>query len=64
MNDPLKPAPSLLCKLGSIIVHAEEMLSEDGHVYDRVAMLSVLSDVEVKEWLKSMGPMIPLKRKK
>lgn len=62
--DPLKPSPSLLCKLGSVIVHADELLSPDGHDFDRVALGVVLNDPEVKTWLEQMTKMgfIPLKR--
>jgi len=46
MIDTLKPKPSLLLKLGSIAVHAEEMLSPGGHVFDRAALKALLSDSE------------------
>jgi len=64
MTDPLKPSPSLLSKLGSITVHVEEMLSNKGHEFDLSALKSVLNDVEVKAWLKSMQDMalVPVKR--
>ena len=61
----LAPGPSLLCKLGSIVVHTDEMLSADGHIFDRVALDQLLSDPEVKEWLAAMdaAAMLPRKRK-
>ena len=62
MKDPLKPELSLLCKLASIAVHADEMTSETGHPFDRLAFRSALEDTEVQEWLKSMGPFVPVKR--
>ena len=43
MTDALKPTPALLCKIGSIIVHADEMLSADGHHFDRVALQGFLA---------------------
>jgi hypothetical protein len=52
--DMLKPSAALLCKLGSIAVHAAELTSPDGHAFDRAAMLSVLSDPEVVGWLAAM----------
>jgi hypothetical protein len=60
--DPLKPALSLLCKLASIAVHADELLSPKGHVYDRLAFKSAVEDPEVQAWLKEMGPFVPVKR--
>lgn len=62
MSDPLKPSLSLICKLGSIVVHAEEMLSPTGHGFDRTALESVLMDAEVQEWLSKMGVYLPVKR--
>ena len=58
----LKPETSLLCKLGSIAVHAEEMMSDDGHKLDHAAILSLLGDPEVKEWIADMGALLPVKR--
>lgn len=65
MSDPLKPAVTLLVKLGSIAVHVDEMLSPDGHAYDREAIKSLLDDPEVKEWIAAMDKMafMPKKRK-
>lgn len=62
--DALKPSVALLCKLGSVIVHADELLSPTGHRFDRDAMKTVLLDPEVQEWLTAMGKMamLPVKR--
>ncbi len=43
----LEPDASLLCKLGSIVVHVEEMLAPGGHEFDRQALLSLLTNDEV-----------------
>ena len=61
---PLSPPASILCKLGSIAVHAEELLSPSGHDFDRAALQTLFDDPEVKEWLKQMDmlAMIPRKR--
>ena len=61
----LSPKPSLLCKLASIAVHADEMLSDDGHSFDRAALQSALADPEVTDWLKQMtaAALAPRKRK-
>jgi len=62
--NPVKPSSSLLSKLGSIVVHTEEMLSEKSHHFDLIALKTVLNDPEVVEWLVEMRKMamIPEKR--
>lgn len=64
IDNPLLPSPALLCKLASIAVHADEMLSPKGREFDRAALLSALSDSEVMEWLSKMTAMAmaPVKR--
>ena len=64
MSDPLKPSAALLCKLGSIAVHAEEMTSPKGHHFDKAAMDTLLSDAEVKAWLAAMDKMAFLPKKR
>ena len=62
---PLKPSPALLSKLGSIVIHAEEIVDPiKGHHFDLVALKSVLNDPEVVEWLSEMRKMamVPVKR--
>lgn len=61
----LTPGAALLCKLGSIAVHVDEMLSADGHLYDRAVLTSLLSDPDVVEWITAMSKMqmVPQKRK-
>lgn len=63
MNE-LAPPVTVLVKLGSIAVHADEMLSPGGHDFDRVALHGLLSDPEVVEWLAGMDrmAMVPKKR--
>lgn len=62
--DPLSPSPSLLCKVASIAVHADELLSPKGHEFDRHALQSALTDAEVIKWLSAMtkAGMAPVKR--
>lgn len=57
---------SLACKLGSIAVHVEEALSEDGHPFDIETLKALLTDNEISEWLKQMGDaaLLPQKRKR
>ena len=60
----LNPTPSLLCKLASIAVHADELLSPDSHQFDKDALVTLLGDEEVKGWLAKMtaAAMAPMKR--
>lgn len=61
---PLEPTPTLLSKLGSIVVHIEEHISTDSHPFDLYAAKLLLIDPEVVEWLRAMDDlaMIPKKR--
>ena len=61
-DSPLTPPLSVLVKLGSIAVHVDEMLSQKGHEFDRHAIQTLLDDEEVKQWIKAMGPFMPVKR--
>ncbi len=60
--DPLKPSLTLLVKLGSIAVHAQELLSPRGHAFDKVTLDTVMHDPEVEVWIKAMGVYMPVKR--
>jgi hypothetical protein len=66
--DALKPAPGLLCKIVSVLVHADEMRESqhDPHAneIDRVALYSALDQPDVKEWIEAMtkGGFAPIKR--
>jgi hypothetical protein len=64
MTDPFSPNAALLAKLGSAIVHAEEMLEPLGHGFDKIALQSVIADPEVQEWLDAMRALalLPVKR--
>lgn len=57
---------SLLAKLGSIAVHADEFLSNEGHFFDVRAIEGLIKDPEVKKFLKQMQKMamVPVNRKK
>lgn len=64
-SDPLKPSVTALCKLGSIIVHAEELADpKTAHFFDKVAFTMLLKDPEVVEWMAGMKAMamLPVKR--
>ena len=67
--DPLKPSATLLIKLGSAVVHAEEhlevfRLDPPAALFDEDAFKSVVSDPEVVEWREAMDKMafLPVKR--
>jgi hypothetical protein len=62
MSDPLHPSASLLCKLGSIVVHYEELNSLDGHPIDKSTIDSLRRDPEVEEWFTEMKSFLPAKR--
>lgn len=64
-TDPLNPCLPLLVKLGSIAVHAEELLSPDGHAFDRVALQDLLTDPDVVAWRAAMDAqaLLPVKRR-
>lgn len=60
----LKPEPSLLVKLGSLIVHYQEWAGRKGTHYDFIALERLEQDPEVKVWLRGMqdAGMLPIKR--
>ncbi len=53
---------TLAMKLGSIAVHADELMSATGHPFDRTVLEGLISDPEVQAWVKVMGPLLPVKR--
>lgn len=61
---PLNPTPRLLSKLGSIIVHADELASPDGHEFDAVALKQLLRDEDVRKWLYGMRELALLPEKR
>ncbi len=62
MKDNETPSLSLITKLASIVVHADEMMSPGGHSFDRTALKVAIADDEVQQWIKSLGPLAPVKR--
>ena len=55
---------TLAAKLAGVVVHADEMLGADTHHFDRIALEQNIHDPEVKEWIKSLGPLAPQNRRK
>ena len=62
MPDVLKPSLALLSKLGSIVVHADEIISPGSHSFDVAAIRTLLEDAEVRQWIRDMGVYMPVKR--
>jgi len=62
--DVYNPPVSVLAKLGSAVVHAQEMLGPKGHQFDRTALDAIMADPEVCTWLELAGDvaLITLKR--
>lgn len=65
MNDPLKPTPALLAKLGSLIVHVEEGSNAGGHEFDWSVVQMLIADQDVMDWVVSMEKLalVPVLRK-
>lgn len=63
-DDPFKMTPALAAKVGSFLVHIEEVMSSKGHNFDAIAARSLLADAEVQAWLKGLRKlaMLPVKR--
>lgn len=64
MGDVLKPSASLLIKIGSAVIHAEEFLSPTGHPFDKNVFDGLLRDPEVAEWIKAMDELALLPKKR
>ena len=62
-NRPTEMPITLISKLGSIVVHAQEAVSPKGHVFDRTALEQLINDWEVVAWMESIDPvLLPVKR--
>ena len=64
MDDPLKPTADLLVKLGSLVVHYEELTSPHGHPFDRSAIEQLRQDPQVDQWFTTMQSQGFLPRKR
>jgi len=60
----LRPPTSLLCKLASITVHADEYLSPGSHDFDLRALQGLLADEEVRAWVGKMSEAALAPRKR
>ena len=64
-TDAKQPPLALLIKIGSIVVHAGEMLDEKAPLVrslDEQQVRTGLADPEVAAWIEAMGPLLPLRR--
>jgi hypothetical protein len=52
----------LLMKIGSIVVHADEMTT-DSHPFDEIALEGLIKDPDIQQWITAMGSMLPRKRR-
>jgi hypothetical protein len=58
----LKISVALASKLASVVIHAEELFGPGGHHFDKTALEQAYRDPEVQAWIKSLGPLAPVKR--
>lgn len=60
----LRPEPNVLVKLGSLMVHADEITSPDAHEADAAAIRSLLSDPDIVAWREQMDALafLPIMR--
>jgi hypothetical protein len=65
MSDPFQIKASLAAMVGSILVHVEEGLSDDGHQFDWGAVKALLAQPDVRAWVDSLEKiaLVPKKRK-
>ena len=63
-TNPMRPSATLLIKIGSAMIHAEEMIETrfKNLDFDLPAFKTVSEDPEVRAWVRAMGPMLPHKR--
>lgn len=62
-NGPTNPSVLLLIKLGAIAVHVDEMIeTKFANIGFDLPALKTCFDDEIKQWIKDMGPLLPLKR--
>lgn len=53
----LRPDPNVLVKLGSLMVHADEITSPDAHELDAAAIRGLLADPELVAWREQMNAL-------
>ena len=51
-------------KLASIVVHVQELLSADGREADRLALVPLVTDQDIRDWLLTFdSALLPVKRR-
>lgn len=64
MEIPTITDPQLLVKVGSIIIHIQEMLSPTGHAFDAQVLKQMVYENDVVEWLIKMDALALLPKKR
>ena len=61
----LRRSWALQAKIGSILVHFEEALSDGGHHFDLDTARGLLAQADIQEWLEELRKMalVPVKRR-
>ena len=56
---------ALAAKVGSVLVHVEEAISNGGHAFDVIALEAVFRDPEVAQWLADLRSiaLVPVPRR-
>lgn len=64
MGSKILPTEAVAIRLASIVVHAEEYIGPDPHVFDAVAIRSLLNDPETRVYLDRLAKLalLPVKR--
>lgn len=65
MADPTTAAPeypfvipaSLAAKVGSIVAHVDEALSDDGHAFDVTTLRALVNLPDVREWVDALSKL-------
>lgn len=60
----IQPTVDVAIKVASALIHAQEYMSADGHPFDREAFDSLLHDPDVDAWMRTLGSMALLPRKR
>lgn len=64
MIKEIQPSKEVLIKLGSLVVHIEEYLSEKSSEYDKITIQALLADQDLQDWVSKLDELalVPKKR--
>lgn len=64
LTEALKPSATLLIKIGSLLVHYQELHGGQGHAFDKNVIDQLEADPDVVDWLETMtrGAFLPVRR--